>query len=300
MNLEQIITFLQVYQLQSFKEAAYQMYLPQPTISQRIIQLEKELGKKLLIRSKGKITLTEEGRAFLPYAQYIQGALLEGKEAVNKVEQGTIGKLSIGCNTPLTSSVLPYIIDTFSERYPKVSIDIDTSSTPLLVRLIRQRQIQLAITPHTNGDPGLIYQNVFSEPYCLIVSPTHPFAQKGSVTLEEISHEPLIIYRKNTLYRDMIDIIMIQENLFYKAKFETNNMQLIKHLIKKNAGVHISGKVHMRDEIIKNELVAVSIEPNPFALSRIYVARLNEKVNNLEEEFLEYFETALKETFLSY
>lgn len=124
MNLDQLITFLKVYQLGSFLEAAKQMYLPQPTISHRITQLEKEMGKPLLIRGKGTVRLTEEGKVLLPYARSIANAVQEAHEAVTSVEKGAIGKLSIGCSNPFTNCILPDALDSFITVYPNISIQV--------------------------------------------------------------------------------------------------------------------------------------------------------------------------------
>ncbi len=297
MNIEQILTFLQVYHLGSFQEAANQMYLPQPTISHRITQLEKNLGKTLLIRGKGKIRLTEEGKAFLPYAREIIGALDEGREAVNRVRTGS-GKIAIGCINSFISTVLYNVLDTFTLNYPEVSLKIDTYASTKLVQLIKHRDIQLAITRYASNDSSLIYKTVYSEPMTLIVSSKHKLAKHNKVTLDNLLNEPLITYQKHTQYRTMLDNSINQYHKAYKPKYETNNLALIKHFIKENAGVHVSGKLYMKEELEKKELVSLEIEANPFPQSKVYIAYL-EGDHSLEHLFIDHFINYMKENFES-
>lgn len=290
MNLEQISTFLTVYQSGSYKKAAELLYLPQPTVSHRINQLEKELGKSLLIRGKGKVRLTEEGKAFLPYARRILGTLKEGQEAVERVGEGLKGKLSIGCNNSFAAYILPDVMESFSKDYPHVSIKVYTYASSELVRLMKNQHFQLGITRYTSNDSNLTYRPVLSEKAMLFVSPEHRFAKRKSVTLEEILQEPILTYPKETQYRNMIDVTLNQFNLTYQAKLETNNLQLIKHFLKRNAGVFLSGSAYMLQEINDKELVQLEIEDNPFPLSQVFVTYRENELHSLDYLFIKHFE----------
>lgn len=290
MNLEQITTFLHVYQIGSFQETAARMYLPQPTISHRITQLEKELGKALLIRGKGRVRLTEEGKAFLPYARHILGSLQEGMDAVASVEQGSIGKLTIGCNNSFASCVMPEVLTSFLNEYPKVALKVQCYSSTTLVRLMKQREIQLAITRYSSNDREIEYRSVYSEPTELIVSPRHPFAKRQKVDVEEIFKETFITYQKDTQYREILDSTLSQIQLNYTTKIETNNLSLIKHFIKQNVGVHLSGSLYMRSELASKELVRVKIDRNPFARTQVFIAHLKGEAGSLEQLFMRHFE----------
>ncbi|MEX1029925.1 MAG: LysR family transcriptional regulator [Paenibacillaceae bacterium] len=298
MNLEQITTFLKVYQIGSFQEAANQMYLPQPTISHRITQLEKELGNTLLIRGRGKVRLTEEGKAFLPYARQIINAIQEGRDAISSLEQGAIGKLAIGCNNSFAYSVLPGVLDTFIADYPKVALKLHCYSPNILVRLMKQREIQLAITRYSSNDRGIVYKPVYKEPIHLIVSPEHRFAELSEISLDEILEEPFITYQKDSQYRDILDLTINQINGTYTTKYETNNVGLIKHLIAKNLGVHLSSSIYMRNEIARKELVQIKIEPNPFPISQIFIAHLKDELNSIDQLFIKHFEKQINRQLL--
>lgn len=295
MNLEQISTFLTVYQSGSYKKAAELLYLPQPTVSHRINQLEKELGKSLLLRGKGRVKLTEEGKAFLPYARRILGALKEGMEAVEQVGEGATGKLSIGCNNSFAAYILPDVMESFANHYPHVSIKVYTYASSELVRLMKNQHVQLGITRYTSNDSGLTYRPILSEQTMLFVSPEHRFAKRSSVTLEEILQEPMLTYPKETQYRKIIDVTLNQFNLSYHPKLETNNLQLIKHFLKRNIGVFLSGSAYMTKEIKEKELVQLEIEHNPFPLSQVFVAYRDNELHSLDYLFIKHFEEQLNQ-----
>lgn len=296
MNLEQIDTFLKIYHTGSYSKAAEQLYIPQPTVSHRISQLEKALGKSLLIRGKGAVKLTEEGKAFLPYARKILGAVQDGKEAVDQVGQGSTGKLSIGCNNSFAHA-LPEIMDSFTAAYPNVSIKVYCYPTKELIRLMKNQSFQLCITRYASNDSSIVYRPVFSEETMLYVSPEHKFAGRHSVSLEEILKEPLITSPKETQYRKIIDMTLSQYHMPYYAKYETNNLQLTQHYLKKNMGVCLSGSLGMRNEVKRGELIQLEIENNPFPSVQVFIAYLDREMNSLDYLFMKHFEEGLNHAF---
>jgi DNA-binding transcriptional LysR family regulator len=290
MNLDQITTFLTVYKLGSYQKAAEHLFLPQPTISHRISHLERDLGKSLLIRGKGKVKLTEEGKAYLPHARKILAALQEGKEAVEKVGVGAKGKLAIGCNNSFAAHVLPDVMDSFTEYYPHISLKVYCYDSNELVTLMKNQLIQLGITRYTSNDSQINYRLIHKEETMVYVSPQHHLAKRKSVSLAEILKEPLITYPKETQYRKIIDVILNHCNLTYHTKRETNNLQLIKHFLKRNAGVFFSGSLFMRKEIMEKEVIELEIENNPFPSSQIFVAYRDGELNSLDHLFIKHFE----------
>ena len=296
MNLEQILTFKQVYELGSFQETAHQMYIPQPTVSHRINQLEKELGKVLLIRGKGTIKLTEEGKAFLPYALQIIRSLNEGIETVTNLDNKKEERLVIGCNNSISNGILPNLLDSFTTKHSQVAMKIYTYPSTNLFKLVKNRQIHLAITRYTNNDNGLVFREIHSEPVVLMVSPLHRFAKRKKVKVEELLQEPIITYQKDTQYRNSFDITLSQYLHSYKPKYETNNLGLIKHFLKKNAGVHISSSLYMRDEIVKKKLIPVEIENNPFPANQVFIVHLKED-NTYQQPFIKHAETYITSIF---
>lgn len=289
MNFDQVITFLSIYQSGSYMKAAEQMYVPQPTVSHRIKQLEADIGHPLFIRDKRGVTLTEEGRTFLPFAQKIVNSYSEGKEAVSRLKQGLQGKLTIGCNNSFAGSALPECLEAFILRYPGVDIQVLSYSTKDQIRRIKDKEFQLGITRYSVNDPQLSFQQVYEEQVKLIVSPEHPFAGHGEIDIRSILKQRLILYQSDTLYRQTIDLSLSQHNLQYDLKFETNNLHLIKYMVRRNFGVFISGPLFMRDELNRGEVQAIRIADNPFPASRTYLMFRADELNSLDHLFRAHF-----------
>ena len=300
LNLDQISTFLAVYQLGSYMKAADYLYLPQPTVSNRIKQLETELGQPLFIRDKRGVTLTEEGRTFLPYAQKMVSSYEEGKEAVSRLKQGLQGKLTIGCNNSFAGSALPSVMESFIDRYPDVDIQILSYSSKDQIRRMKEREFQVGITRYTVNDPHLTFRQVHSEDVKLIVSPLHPFAKSSEIPIGDILNQKLILYQPDTLYRKMIDVSLSRYNLQYDLKYETNNMHLIKNMVIRNFGVFFSGPLFVQDELLRGDVAAIDIVDNPFPESNVFLMYRSEDLNSLDHLFMAHFQTHMERLRTAY
>jgi DNA-binding transcriptional LysR family regulator len=294
MTFDQILTFITVYRLGSISKAAEKLYLPQPTVSHRIKQLERELGRPLLIRANGTVRLSEEGSAFLPYALNALTSLDQGREAVEQLRMGLTGKLSFGCNNSFAGTVLPPILESFSQAYPNIALQVHCISTQDQIDLIKSKHFQLGITRYTANEPGITFRLLYAHPVYAVISKEHPYAGQTSLSLEDVLKQKLILYEADSMYRKKLDLTFNDLNMLYDPHYETNNLQLIKHWIKSTMGIFLSCPLYMQTEIDSGEMVAIPIESNPFPLNQIFLMYREEELNSLDYLFIRHFEQAIK------
>ncbi len=286
--MEQIKTFVAVYELGSFQKASERLFLPQPTVSNRIQQLESSLGKKLIVRRKGKNSLTIEGKAFVPYALKILEALEQGQSAIDEISKGGKGRLVIGSTNTLSTYIIPEILRKFIVRFPDIDVYIDSYSTEEIINRVKMRKFQLGFTRYAMNDNSLTFRLIENEHIYLMVSKEHAWAKKKTVSLEEIVKEPLILYQKGTQYRETVDFTFNQFNIPYHVKYEMNNVELIKDLVKSNFGVTLFAPSYMTKELDKGEVVKIPIKRNPFPMRQIFLVYQEEELNSIDKLFIEH------------
>src|SRR5438552_12391586 len=113
MDLRLLTSFLAVARERSFSRAARKIHLAQPTVSQQIQELERELGTRLFLRRAKQVTLTEAGRILEPRAARVLAAAEDARHAVQDLEGLTRGSLLIGAGTTPGIYVLPRVIAAF-------------------------------------------------------------------------------------------------------------------------------------------------------------------------------------------
>jgi len=110
----------------SFTKAAAKLHLAQPSLTRQIHNLEEEIGVRLLARSKSRVALTEEGRAFLVDARRILALATESILAVQRLSRGETGQLNIAYFVQFRLRTAPRNARAFRRAFPTLH---STSST---------------------------------------------------------------------------------------------------------------------------------------------------------------------------
>lgn len=123
----QLKCFISVARTLSFSEAARRNYVSQSTVSRYIKDLEKEFGVKLFERTRREVSLTNEGKLILPYAQEIIDTLNKATSAVSRLHNGSGGRLRLAYDS--TSVEYPTkCLKKFMKKYPEISVEMQKLS----------------------------------------------------------------------------------------------------------------------------------------------------------------------------
>ncbi len=96
MELRVLRYFIAVAKEKNITNAAASLHLTQPTLSRQMIDLEKEFGKKLFIRSKRKLELTEAGEVLYRRAEEILALTVKAQNEISTVSDNIGGNIYIG------------------------------------------------------------------------------------------------------------------------------------------------------------------------------------------------------------
>ena len=127
-DFKAIETFLWVVTLGSFRGAAQKLNTTQPAISQRIAQLEREVGVKLLQRDRRMVLPTPSGRQMMVYAEKLIGLRSEMLAAVGD-RSAMRGVLRLGVAETIVHTWLSQLIKSVNHAYPNLSLEIEVDIT---------------------------------------------------------------------------------------------------------------------------------------------------------------------------
>lgn len=164
MEMIEVEAFVAIARSGSFTRAAESLYLSQPAISRRIELLEQELGARLFERHAGGARLTEAGDAFLPFAEQILAATLDGREAVRAVEEEEQGTVALAIVGTLASTGLTETLRRFREAYPLIRLTLHTGRSDDVSALVRHGEVSLGLRYFVDPHPDVISERVNDEP----------------------------------------------------------------------------------------------------------------------------------------
>ena len=158
LTLAQVRTFKSIVRLGSFHAAARELGLTQPSVSQRVRELEHALDAELFIRRGPRLTLTAEGHALIDQADRLLEAA-DGIVARFRGRDPLKGLLRLGLNESFALICLPGLLAQLQLRYPDLKTSIHVGDTAAVGRLLNERKLDIAIVsqpdlePHVQAQP---------------------------------------------------------------------------------------------------------------------------------------------------
>ncbi len=257
-ELAQLEAFLQVAHHRSFSRAAEALFLTQPSVTARIQSLEREIGERLFERTGRSVTLTDAGNAFIPHAQRALTAVQEGTDAIEAVRHGDVGSIRIGASPSIATYVLPGILKKFREQRPRVHINLTADTSEDIIERLLAGEMHTAITRLTQH-PEIESVHLYNDDLTLVVSPTHPFAQKGRVTVAEAGRQPFLFFVRSSSYHSLIYSMFLRVGVVPESVMELDSMETTKHMVEAGLGIAILPVISVEREIATGTLKRVEI-----------------------------------------
>lgn len=145
MDIENLKTFITLSKLKNFTQTAEQHFIVQSTVTNRINELEKDLGKKLFFRNKKNVSLTEEGEHLLSYAKRIVELEESAIKELSNLHAFT-DTLRIGTvNTVYDSYLYPYISN-FMKDNSDIAVKVIINHSTTLIRMLQDKILDIIFT----------------------------------------------------------------------------------------------------------------------------------------------------------
>jgi LysR family cyn operon transcriptional activator len=201
MDLKQIRYFVAVAELGNVTRAAERLFIAQPALSRQIQALEEELGVALFERKNRRLSLTYAGDVYLNQMRSILQQLGQANTLIEEVGKGAVGILRVAATPiPMFSVVLPAVAR-FRENWPRFHIKLTELPTGSAIPLIEQGQADLAVGSPLTNVSDLSWTVLYDARLFALVSIRHPLASRPFVTVQELSHENLLLHKTSETTR---------------------------------------------------------------------------------------------------
>jgi molybdate transport repressor ModE-like protein len=183
----------------SFGRAARRLGYTQSAVSQQIAQLEKVVGAKLVERPGGPraVSLTDAGRLLRRHADAIVARLAAAQADMAALQAGEAGPLRVGILQSVGARLLPQLLGSFKQEFPRVSVQVREGNTPEeLLPLVESGELDLTFAELPLPEGPFDWVELLRDPYMLLVSASSPLAGRDQAPpLRELSGLPLIGWR---------------------------------------------------------------------------------------------------------
>lgn len=195
MELRHLRYFVAVAEELHFGRAAKRLHIVQPTLSAQIQRLEKEVGARLLYRTKRSVRLTEAGLAFLEEAYLALEHSERALQAARRVASGEVGRLAIGLVGSATYSVVTEVLSLYGKRFPGVQLAPREINTSDQISAIQEDSIQIGFLrpPADFISKDLKIEPFIREPMMAVLPRDHPLVNLRAVPLAKMADEAFVL-----------------------------------------------------------------------------------------------------------
>ena len=238
MELHQLRYFLAVAESENFTRASERCNISQPSLSQQIINLEKELSHRLFHRLGKRAVLTEAGTVFLPRAKRI---LFEVENATKELgdKSGLERRITVGA----VQSVMPYLLTGLiarcRETNPNLLIGAHEDFREDLVREVIEGSLDLAVVPQPVKDHRVSIEPLFTEPLLLVVGKSHPFATRTEINVQDLANETFVSLGDSSSLATQIRIFFGDQHLQPKIGIRCAQVATLKLFVSSGLGISL-------------------------------------------------------------
>lgn len=235
MNLNQLKYIVTIADELNISKAAQKLYVSQPSLSQCIQSIEKELGTRLFERNTTPLKITYAGEIYINWARGILTSTEDIKKQISDISGHKNVKLIIGISPYRSTCILPPVIKELKKHYPNCNVLIEEHPTTILHTMMDENKIDILIdTPHPNTidytSIPLMKENI------LIELPKSWGITGEEISISELSQKPFIMLSNIQLLGKLSRDLCIKNGFTPKVVVECHTVETAHSLVNQGLG----------------------------------------------------------------
>ncbi|GAC1354509.1 MAG: hydrogen peroxide-inducible genes activator [Variovorax sp.] len=257
MTLTELKYIVAVARERHFGKAAEGCFVSQPTLSVAIKKLEEELEVKLFERSANEVSVTPLGEEIVRQAQSVLEQAAAIKEIAKRGKDPLSGPLRLGVIYTIGPYLLPDLVRQVIDRTPQMPLMLQEHFTAKLLEMLRTGEIDCAIMAEPFPDTGLALAALYDEPFMAVVPTSHPFADRKTITAQELKSETMLLLGNGHCFRDHVLEVCPEFARFssdaegIRKSFEGSSLETIKHMVAAGMGVTVVPRLSVPKEALE-------------------------------------------------
>lgn len=263
MNLHQLRIFCAIVEEGSFRLAAQKLFLSQPSVSQQVAALEKDLGIRLFQRKGRSVSLTPEGRSL----HILASDLLHQADSIparfRDMRSLSSGSLQVGASFLAARRILPEALGRFLRDFPSITIQVTSGTEAGILSGLLEGKTELAIVGRLfppAQDPSLTCRPLGRDPLILVTGREHPWASGKHALPSEMEGETLIRFSGECPLAAYVDEFLLRNRVRFAGQVEVDEIELAGSLAEAGAGIAITSSLSVRGRIADGRLAAVRLQ----------------------------------------
>jgi LysR family transcriptional regulator of gallate degradation len=237
----QIRCHLAVADAGSFRAAAAQLRIAEPTLQRAARRLEATVAASLYQRRPGGIAATPAGARFAAALRLALKEIEQGLEELAAARGLADGRLSIGCLPLMPKPVLARAVGELLSAHPNVAISLEENSHASLMRSLSNGEVDMVLGALRRGraTAGIKVRRLFADPYVVVVGPRHPLARRAALDEVELADFSWVAPWRDTPRRAVLEALFARLPRRPKIVMETSSLAMMSAILAESSCVTI-------------------------------------------------------------
>lgn len=252
-----------IARLGSLKAACTELHLTQPALSKTLKELEDILGARLMMRDRGGVTLTPEGKVFLEFAGQSLAALRRAVDGVSSLQKGGRETLRIGTLPSVAARLLPEAVVLFRTLAPNTHLSLKEGPHSALTRDLRTGGLDMVIG--RMGAPGqmqgISFTQLYQERVVCVAAPDHPLAGQPSLAPQVLTDWPILYPPEGAAIRSLLDRWSMAQGLHeFRDTIECVSGAFGRNFIRQSQALWFISEGVVAKDLAERRLVALDLD----------------------------------------
>lgn len=261
-SLRQLQVFEAVARHCSFRRAAEELFLTQPSVSLQVKKLRTALGMPLFEQIGKRIYLTEAGECLYEASRQVLDTLSRAEMKVADLKGLKRGHLRLAVVTT-AKYFAPRVLGVFCERYPGVEVSLKVTNRERVLERLHANIDDLYIIGRPPDSPDMHFEPFVANPLVVMAPHTHPLAGERGISLARLADEPFIIREPGSGTRMAMEALFAAHGLMPRIRMELGSNEAIKHAIAGGLGVAVLSRHTLALEGESGPLTVLDVEGFP-------------------------------------
>jgi LysR family transcriptional regulator, low CO2-responsive transcriptional regulator len=242
MNFTQLKAFDMVAREGSFSRAAEQLGLTQPALTIQVKALEEAYGVRLFDRARRRVALTEDGRGLFDVTRRLFALEEEAQEMLAASHELRRGHLRVSADGP---HIVMGMFARFRRRYPNVRLLVTLGNSASVRKALLEQRVDIGILPGVENDPTFVSLPLWQHTPVLIVPWSHPWAERSSVTVDELHGQPMLMREEGSNTQKVLDAALKRTGAQPRVVLELGSREAVLGAVAAGLGFGMVWKVEV-------------------------------------------------------
>ena len=256
LTLRHLRVFAEVARCGKMSQAANNLFISQPTVSQIIADLEREYNTRLFDRYPKRVYLTEDGQRMLLQAQKI---IAEADELDSMMREDAATRLIRLGATATVCSLLAELVGDFEHSHAGIRMDVYCGNSQSIEERLLNNDLDLALIEGRLDNAEIVLDPIMDDYLVLVANSMHPLTRQESVTLQEALRYPFVMETRGSNTRDIFENYVVTRGFSLDIKLECMDVGSVIELLRGNMGLSVLPLRLVQREVSSGEFTVIPV-----------------------------------------